>query len=237
MLKKQPISHASRAKGWQENPMNEHKNYRWPDLSPVVRQYVVKDDQGRVGIAYQDREDVMFAHPATMPSMVTPGTIQGTNHLPVDAIIMTNTAWHWDDAAGAYTGWWWDDDVPTSPASVPPEMIRRLEIVEDLGFQMPDRWADEVLAGSDEMGYWNHGAHIGKVGGKPPKNGQASNEMTVAQAEDYAREVGESVTARAIRLAARNGYIPGARKVGRDWLIPYEGINYYLDNRPKPGRK
>jgi hypothetical protein len=62
-------------------------------------------------------------------------------------------------------------------------------------------------------------------------------EMTIAQAEEYAAEVGEPVTGRAIRHAAKAGYVPGARKNGRDWLIPYEGINHYLDNRPKPGRK
>jgi hypothetical protein len=64
-----------------------------------------------------------------------------------------------------------------------------------------------------------------------------ASEMTVAEAESYAVEVGESVTGRAIRHAAKEGYIPGARKLGRDWLIPFAGMYHYLDNRPKPGRK
>lgn len=63
------------------------------------------------------------------------------------------------------------------------------------------------------------------------------DEMTVEQAKDYAREVGERVTGRGIRKAAKNGYIPGARKIGRDWLIPYKGINYYFGNRPPRGPK
>jgi hypothetical protein len=61
--------------------------------------------------------------------------------------------------------------------------------------------------------------------------------MTVEQAQYYAREIGNRVTARAIRHAADAGHIPGARKIGRDWLIPCDGFNHYLDNRPKPGRK
>lgn len=114
-------------------------------------------------------------------------------------------------------------------------MVRRLTIVADMGYLLPDKWADIALAGSDEMGHWNYGATLGKVGGEPPVKGQLANEMTVKQAEDYAHEVGEAVTGRAIRLAAKNGYIPQARKIGRDWLIPYEGFNHYLDNRPKRG--
>ena len=93
------------------------------------------------------------------------------------------------------------------------------------------------MAGSDQMGYWDYGATLGKVGGEPPVKGQASGEMTVEQAQDYAREVGEQVTSRGIRLAAKNGYIPNARKIGRDWLITYDGFNHYLDNRPKRGPK
>jgi hypothetical protein len=61
--------------------------------------------------------------------------------------------------------------------------------------------------------------------------------MTVEEAAEYAKEVGEIVTVRSIRYAAAHGFIPGARKIGRDWLIDYEGFNYYLDHRPRPGRK
>ncbi len=212
--------------------MNE-KQYCWPDLSPIERQYVVMDDLGRLGIATQDhRKDVLFAHPIG----IQPANVRGAENLPSNAILMTATPWHLQPD-GSFTGTWYDYDGPTYPATVPPEMIRHLTIVQDLGYFMPNHWADVALAGSDQMGHWVYGATLGRVGGEPPVKGQTGNEMTVEQATDYAREVGEPVTARAIRLAASHGYIPGARKVGRDWLIPYEGINHYLDHRPKPGRK
>lgn len=207
--------------------------YRWPDLSSVQRQYIVRDNDGRIGIAHTADADILWARPITAPAQMTAPSEMG---LPNNAVLMTGTSWHLQPD-GTYAGNWYDDDLPTYPASVPPEMIRRLEIMEDLGYLMPDRYADIALAGSDQMGAWDYGATLGKVGGEPPVNGQKSNEMTVNQAEDYAKEVGEIATARGIRLAAKNGYIPGARKIGRDWLIPYDGYNHYLDNRPKPGRK
>lgn len=61
--------------------------------------------------------------------------------------------------------------------------------------------------------------------------------LTANQAACVATDLGSKVTVRAIRHAAGAGYIPGARKAGRDWLIPYEGLNHYLDNRPKRGPK
>lgn len=74
------------------------------------------------------------------------------------------------------------------------------------------------------------------VGGKVIEPTESVTEMTVTQAAGYAREVGESVTGRAIRKAAKNGHIPGARKIGgAGWVIPYDGFNNYLDNRPHPG--
>lgn len=63
------------------------------------------------------------------------------------------------------------------------------------------------------------------------------NPMNVGEAEKYAREIRKEVTGRGIRFAARRGYISGARKLGRDWLIPYEGLRHYLYNRPKRGPK
>jgi len=213
--------------------MNE-KQYRWPDLSPVVRQYVVQDDQGRYGIATQDdRKDVLFARPIGVTPTISAENVPGAEDLPANAILMTATAWTRQDD-GAYTGTWYDYD---RIGRIPPEDLRRLTIVDDLGIRMPDRWADEALAGSEMSGYWDYGATLGKIGGEPPVKGQSGDEMTVGQAEEYAKEVGEKAAARGIRLAAKNGYIPGSRKVGRDWLIPYEGFNHYLDNRPKPGRK
>jgi hypothetical protein len=209
-------------------------NYRWPDLSPVQRQYVVRDDHGRYGIAHQGADhDTIWAHPIEMTAEMSAPDNSG---IPANAILMTSTSWQ-RQPDGTYTGRWSDNNVPTYPATVPSEMIRRLEIVDDLGYRMPDHWADIALAGSDQMSYWDYGATLGKVGGEPPIPGQAGNEMTVEQAMDYAHEVGESVTERGIRLASRNGYITGARKVGRDWLIPYNGYNHYLDNRPKRGPK
>jgi len=184
--------------------------YRWPDLSPVTRQYIVKDDQDRMGIAYSDsiyHDGVLFAHPIDVQAEISHGR----------AILMTDTTWMLQPD-GSYSGTWYDYGGPIFPATVPPEMLRCITVVQDLGYLMPDKWADHLLSGLESN--------------QPPKT-----EMNVNQAEDYAREVGESVTARAIRLAADHGYIPGARKIGRDWLIPYDGFNHYLDNRPKRGRK
>ena len=225
--------HAEKAK--EMNP-NELPEYRWPDLSPVIiRRYVVQDDQGRIGIAYADpyyHKDVLFAHPVTLPSVTGAGNVAGTETLPQNSIFMTDTAFHLRD--GAYQGTWCDNQTI---GQIPADEIRTLTIIDDLGYIIPDKFADVALAGSDQMGHWDYGATLGKIGGKTPVKGQASNEMTVEQAEEYASDVGETVTARGIRLAAKNNYIPGARKIGRDWLIPYEGFNHYLDNRPRPGRK
>ena len=214
---------------------NQLPEYRLPDLSQIQRQYIVRDDRGRYGIAHTTGGDApLWARPIGTRPEIGASADMG---LPANAILMTSTGWHLEKG-GAYSGWWYDDNVPASATSpVPEKYIRRLEIVDDLGYRLPDNWADVALAGSDQMGHWDYGATLGKVGGEPPVKGQKSNEMTVAQAEDYAREVGETVTKRAIRHAAKNGYIPGSRKVGRDWLITYDGINHYLDNRPKRGPK
>lgn len=203
------------------NP-KELPKYRWPDLREVDRQYVVKDNQGRYGIAHAGTDVNIWAHPIDVADeMVAPDEMA----LPGGAILMTNTLWrHQPD--GSYTGSWYDtrDD-------------HRLAIIDDLGWLMPEYWADKMLVNSDQPGYWDYGATLGRIGGEQRAKGQHPDEMTVAQALDYANEVGETVSARGIRLAASNGYIHGARKAGRDWLIPYAGMNYYLDNRPKRGRK
>jgi hypothetical protein len=205
--------------------MND-KGYTWPDLSKVIRQYVVADDQGRFGIAIDDgcHDGVLFAHPVDVPAL-----IQGDG-----AQYMTDTAWHIKPDE-SYSGLWYDNDLPAGP--IPPEKLRRITIVQDLGYLLPEWVADQALAGSDQMGHWNYGAKLGKIGGEPPVKGQLAGEMTVEQAEDFAAEAGEPIKARAIRLAATRGDIPGARKVGRDWLITYEGFLHYLDNRPRPGPK
>ncbi len=215
-------------------PPNNLPGYRLPDLSQIQRQYVVRDDHGRYGIAHTvGGDDPLWVRPIGTPATIGAPTKMG---LPGNAILMTYTSWHLEKD-GIYIGWWSDDNVPTYPATVPPECIRQLVIVDDLGYRLPDKFAEVALAGSDQMGYWDYGATLGKVGGNPPVKGQKSGEMTVQQAQDYAREVGESVTARGIRLAAKNGYIPNARKIGRDWLITYDGFNHYLDNRPARGPK
>jgi len=205
------------------------KKYRWNDLSPVIRQYVVVDERGRYGIGSVDPnhgDDVIFAHPASVGETLdsTQG-VPGAETLPSNAIVMTDTAFHRKDD-GSFSGFWFDEQENC-----------HIRIVSDLGYKMPDRVADFALAGSDEMGHWDYGAKLGKVGGEPPVKGQKSKEMTVQKALEYAVAVGEKVTKRGIRKAANSGYILDARKVGRDWLIPYNGFNHYLDNRPKRGRK
>lgn len=208
--------------------------YRLPDLSQIQRQYIVRDDRGRYGIAHtahtDDGNPTLWVRPIGTPAKIDAPAKMG---LPSNAVLMTSTSWHLQED-GAYRGWWHDDNVPTG--RVPEKYIRRLEIVDDLGYRLPDHWADVSLAGSDQMGHWDYGATLGKIGGEPPVKGQKSGEMTVEQAQAYAEEVGDQVSARGIRLAAQNGYIKNARKLGRDWLITYEGFNYYLDNRPKRGR-
>lgn len=202
--------------------------YRWPDLSVVQRQYIVRDDQGRYGIAHSTEKETLWARPIGTPARMG-ATFDMA--LPTGAIVLTSTSWKLQ-RDGTYKGTWCDYN---GLGHIPESDMRYLTIVDDLGYRMPDRWADVALAGSSEMGHWVYGATLGKIGGEPPVKGQHANEMTVEQAEDYAREVGESVTGRSIRHAARKGYIPNARKAGRDWLIPYEGMNHYLDNRPRTG--
>jgi len=176
-------------------------NYRWPDLSSVARQYIVVDDQGRYGIGVvTDHADTIAAHPIGVQSEMDAKPEDG---LPENAIIMTRTIWHLQDD-GTYTGTWYDY---SGPSHTPDNLLRRLTIVSDLGIRMPAHWADIALARSDEMGHWNYGATLGKIGGKPPVKGQKYDEMTVPVALEYAKEVGEEVSDRGIRKAAKNGHI------------------------------
>lgn len=218
--------------------MSAKKNYRWPNLARVQRQYLVVDVEGRYGLAHTDEGemDTIAARPVDAhPEVAEGGAIMmGMICRPALGWCRGSTIWHLR-AGGTYTGIWYDY---TGPRDIPDDMLRRITIVQDLGYLMPEWVADQALAGSGQRGHWDYGATLGKVGGQQPLVvGQNPDEMTVEQAEDYAREVGELVSRRGIRLAARNGYIPGARKAGRDWLIPYDGFNHYLDDRPKPGRK
>lgn len=57
--------------------------------------------------------------------------------------------------------------------------------------------------------------------------------LTIAQACDHAKH---TITPRGLRFACAAGHVPGAQKVGRDWILPSDGLDHYLQNRPKPGR-
>lgn len=46
---------------------------------------------------------------------------------------MTDTVWN-QQADGTYAGTWCDYEGPTFPAKVPDEMVRRLVVVQDLGY-------------------------------------------------------------------------------------------------------
>lgn len=212
--------------------------YRWPySPSDVSRQYVVVDGNGRYGIAHASARNGgnLWVHPIEMRPEMGAGEIPGTETLPGNAIILTGMLWSWKEELGCWTGYWCDD--PVRPGLVPPEMIKKLQIVDDLGWLIPDLVAEQALAGSDQMGAWDYGAKLGKVGGERPIKGMKADEMTVRSAVEYAHEVGEQVSERGLRSACKSGNIEGARKAGRDWLITYQAMNHYLDHRPRPGRK
>lgn len=201
----------------------------WPGHQYLERQYVVVDDQGRYGIASATARDEghLWAHPINMQLVMTAGRVPGTETLPSGAGIITDTRWHLKPD-GTWHGIWCDYN---GPSHIPDSFVRRLTIVDDLGWRIPDRWVEDALTGIDLA------AKAQAPKGQRRIKGKTADEMTVGQAEEFAREVGEKASARGIRLAAKRGYIPGARKAGRDWLIPYEGFNHYLDHRPRPGRK
>ena len=59
----------------------------------------------------------------------------------------------------------------------------------------------------------------------------ASNLQDLICVEEYAKSVGKSVEQ--VKIHLRNGRIPNARKIGRDWVISRDSINHY----PSDGRK
>lgn len=61
--------------------------------------------------------------------------------------------------------------------------------------------------------------------------------LTVDEAFDLVKQSGVFVPIRTIRWAASNGFIRGAVKKGRDWRFPKMTFLYWLENRPKRGRK
>ena len=107
---------------------SNEQGMRWvDDLSPLMRRYVVRDDQGRYGLAYEDKtyhDSMLFAHPIDIPSVIATGT---------NARIMTDTRWHRN--GDAYTGIWYDD---SRSGHIPEEDLRTLTIVDDLGYVIPD---------------------------------------------------------------------------------------------------
>lgn len=121
------------------------KEYLWPTLAPVYRQYLVVDDLGRHGIAYEDNvyhKGVLFARPVGVKREIDNGNM----------ILMTNTTWRESDD-GVYTGIWFDYDGPVHPATIPESEIRTISIVDDLGYMMPDSMAEELLD-RDWNTYW-----------------------------------------------------------------------------------
>ena len=142
--------------------------YRWPTLKPVIRQFVVHDDLGRYGIAYQDNvyhDGVLFAHPVDVPSLVRYSDNPGA------AVLMTDTAFVMRD--GAYKGTWYDY---RGSGTIPEGDIRALTIVDDLGYVMPDKMAELFLAGSDQGGHWDSfwASALGRKGGSAKSKRKAT---------------------------------------------------------------
>ncbi len=144
--------------------MDVKQEYSWPSLKPVERLFVVRDDQGRYGIAYQDNcyhKDVLFAHPIDVSSTISASGVRGAEALPGNAILMTDTVFNLRPD-GTYTGVWYDYN---RVGIIPPDNLRHLTIVDDLGYNMPDDMAELYLSGSDQMGHWNHksASTLGKI--------------------------------------------------------------------------
>lgn len=190
---------------------NELKKLKWNNNESLTRCYVVRDDQGRYGIANYDPvydEGVLFAHPIDLPEITGADGVPGAETLPGGALAITNTTWRLRDD-GKYHGAWFDK-----------QDTRTLEIVDDLGWVLPDSEAERVARQKTDN----------------PEDAEDAI-INTHQAAEYCREVGQPVTLRGLRKACERGYIEGARKVGRDWLMSYRALNYYLGHRPRRGRK
>lgn len=190
----------------------------WPNLAALERQYVVRDNFGRYGIARYDpvyHQNVLFAHPISLSHISGVESVPGTESLPAGAIILTNTPWHLGED-GKYHGVWCDY---SGPIDIPDHLVRSLEIVDDLGWVLPDEMADRVCHPS------------------PAEGNPEDAIINIRQAVQFCREAGTPVSARGLRKACARGHIPNAFRIGRDWLITYRALNHYLDNRPRRGRK
>jgi len=63
------------------------------------------------------------------------------------------------------------------------------------------------------------------------------NDMIIRDAVAYVERQGYKISNRSLRLAAANNRIPGAHRLGRDWMIPQAGLDHYLANHPRLSRK
>lgn len=61
--------------------------------------------------------------------------------------------------------------------------------------------------------------------------------LTIGEAVELAATRLETLDPRRIRYAAEHGHIDGARRTGRDWLLPQSSFLGWLSDRPKPGPK
>ncbi len=153
------------------------------------------------------------------------------------------------DLARQYGVWQWE--INCSWGGMPQEQLTRWRAEDPTrgedgtrstpfpGWSATHPWLRAVQPGT---GYESHYYYV--MPERPDRETDAlvkgvswPREMTADQAAAYAREVGERVSARAVRHAADAGHISGARKLGRDWIIPHDGLIHYLNHRPKPGRK
>ena len=114
---------------------SNEQGLRWADdLSPVMRRYVVRDDQGRYGLAYEDpiyHYGMLMAHPIDVPSQIVSSVITSDGV----GVIMTDTRWHRN--GDIYVGMWYDDS--RSGHHILEADLRTLTIIDDLGYKIPDR--------------------------------------------------------------------------------------------------
>lgn len=103
------------------------------------------------------------------------------------------------------------------------------------GFVVGEDWEIKALISLLEA-YLQTGQHDGEIHEYHEQLGY--HWLTCGDASRFALEQrGEIIPLRTIRYAAKNGFIPGAEKQGRDWVFPQVKFTAWLRNRPKPGRK
>lgn len=102
------------------------------------------------------------------------------------------------------------------------------------GFVIGEDWEVKAL-GDVIREYLNTGKYVGEIDVWNEQLG--ADWLTVDEAFDLVKQSGVFVPIRTIRWAASNGFIRGAVKKGRDWRFPKMTFLYWLENRPKRGRK